>query len=117
MRRLSLPSPYWKATTVAGIGAIVVAGLRGRLIWPTVPEKVHCHGLCKTKAIYLHQQRIVLAITMRFLSHQNAPTTAAFDACVKVDMMHAEVNATTLAMDVPAESRLADDKLQAIYIL
>ena len=117
MWRLSCPCPHSNATTITGIGAVVVAELRCRLGYPTVLDNLHRHMLRKLKAMELHQQGIVLPIIMRLLGHEDASTTAVFYGFVILDMISSAINTSIPAMDVPSENQLGGDKRQALYDL
>jgi integrase/recombinase XerD len=101
--------------TVAAV--VNTAAHTARANCPTVPERIHCHMLRKTKAMDLYQQGIPLPIIMRLLGHENVSTTAAFYAFATVDMMREAVNAATPAINSPPAQRLTEDKLQALYSL
>ncbi|MGC9156171.1 MAG: tyrosine-type recombinase/integrase [Ferrimicrobium sp.] len=101
--------------TVAAV--LTQAADMARKVCPTVPEKIHCHMLRKTKAMDLYQQGIPLPIIMRLLGHDNISTTAEFYAFATLDMMRAAIDAATPAIDIPAENRLTKDKLRALYSL
>lgn len=83
----------------------------------SVPARVHCHMLRKTKAMDLYQNGIPLPIIMRLLGHENASTTQAFYAFATLEMMREAINAATPTTSPSAAKRLTDDTLEALYSL
>ena len=83
----------------------------------SVPARVHCHMLRKTKAMDFYQNGIPLPIIMRLLGHENASTTQAFYAFATLDMMREAINTATPATGPAATEKLPEDMLHALYSL
>ncbi|CAN7546895.1 MAG: integrase [Microbacterium sp.] len=105
------PAPL-SADTVANV--LTIAADTARAHCPSVPARVHCHMLRKTKAMDLYQQGVPLPIIMRLLGHENISTTNAFYAFATIDMMRDAINAATPTADV---ARIPEDALRALYSL
>lgn len=108
------PSPL-STDTVAAI--LKTAADTARVDCPSMPERIHCHMLRKTKAMDLYQQGIPLPIIMRLLGHENTSTTAAFYAFATLDMMRAAVNAATPAIASTPTTELTKQALKALHDL
>lgn len=105
------PAPL-SADTVANV--LTAAADTARAICPTIPARIHCHLLRKTKAMDLYQQGIPLPIIMRLLGHENTSTTNAFYAFATLDMMRDAINAGTPTAPV---GQLSDEALRVLHSL
>lgn len=105
------PAPL-STDTVANV--LTAAADTARANQPTIPGRVHCHMLRKSKAMDLYQQGIPLPIIMRLLGHENISTTNAFYAFATIDMMRDAINAATPTAPVTQLTQATLDVLHSL---
>ena len=93
------------------------AGDIARLKCLSVPKKLNCHLLRKTRAMDLYREGIPLPLIMQMLGHESMSTTSTFYAFATMDMIVDAIKAANpMAVGEPANWK-TPDIINALYSL